>query len=79
MSRSRLHLQKETLSSKPKTVANIEELEKLIPLLEEAKAVEINAAVSKAVEKAHAEERANVAVQVLHSFSRLHMLFKKQR
>ncbi|DBA84095.1 TPA: hypothetical protein ACH3X1_006573 [Trebouxia sp. C0004] len=63
MSRSRLHLQKETLSSKPKNLANIEELEKLIPLLKEAKAAEINVAVSKAVEKALAEERANVAAQ----------------
>lgn len=65
LSRSGLSPQKETLSSKPKTVANIEELERLIPLLEEAKADEITAAVNKAVEKALAEERANVAAQVL--------------
>lgn len=80
MSRSRLHLQKETLSSKPKNLANIEELEKLIPLLKEAKAAEIGVAVSKAVEKALAEERANVAAQVLHCVSRLHnMLCRNQR
>ena len=80
MSRSRLHLQKETLSRKPKDLANIEELEKLIPLLKDAKAAEINVAVSKAVEKALAEERANVAAQVLHCVSRLHsMLCRKQR
>lgn len=65
LSRSGLSPQKETLSSKHKTVANIEELERLIPLLEEAKADEITAAVNKAVEKALAEERANVAAQVL--------------
>lgn len=78
MSRSRLHLQKEKLSRKPKELANIEELEKLIPLLKDAKAAEINVAVSKAVEKALAEERANVAAQVLHCVSRLHsMLCRK--
>ncbi len=77
--RSRLHLQKETLSSKPGTLANIDELEKLIPSIKDAKAAEINVAVSKAVEKALAEERANVAAQVLHCLSGLHMLLRKQR
>ncbi len=69
MSRSRLHLQKETLGRKSKDLANIEELEKLIPLLKDAKAAEINVAVSKAVEKALAEERANIAAQVLKHVS----------
>ncbi|KAL0047431.1 hypothetical protein WJX82_003190 [Trebouxia sp. C0006] len=55
--------QKETLGRKSKDLANIEELEKLIPLLKDAKAAEINVAVSKAVEKALAEERANIAAQ----------------
>lgn len=58
-------MQRETLSSKPKTVANIEELERLIPLLEEAKEEETGIAVKKAVEQALAEERASVAAQVL--------------
>ena len=69
VSRSRLHLQKETLSSKSKNLANIEELEELIPLLKDARTAEINVAVSKAVEKALAEERANIAAQVLHHVS----------
>ena len=57
-------LQKELLDSKPKTLANIEELERLIPLLQEAEGEEKNNAVKRAVERALAEERANVAAQV---------------
>lgn len=58
-------MQAETLKSKPKTVANIEELERLLPMLEEAKEEETSMAVQKAVDKALAEERAHVAAQVL--------------
>ena len=58
-------MQAETLKSKPKTVANIEELERLLPMLEEAKEEETSMAVQKAVDKALAEERARVAAQVL--------------
>lgn len=57
-------LQKELLDSKPKTLANIEELERLIPLLQEAEGENKSHAVKRAVERALAEERASVAAQV---------------
>ena len=57
-------MQEETLKTKPKTVATIEELERLIPLLEAAKEEETKGAVSKAVEKALADERAKTTSEV---------------
>ena len=57
-------MQEETLRSKPKTVATIEELERLIPLLQAAKEEETTGAVNKAVEKALADERAQATTEV---------------
>lgn len=57
--------QRELLDSKPKTLANIEELERLIPLLQEAEREAKTTAVQRAIEKALADERASVAAQVL--------------
>ncbi|KAL3131125.1 hypothetical protein ABBQ38_000430 [Trebouxia sp. C0009 RCD-2024] len=56
--------QKELLDSKAKTMANIEELERLIPLLQEAEGEGKLSAINRAVEKALADERASVAAQV---------------
>ena len=61
---TRLTPQKETLASKAGTLAISEELKRLMPLIEEAKKEEVDAAVQKAVDKAISEERANVAAQV---------------
>ena len=57
-------MQEETLRTKPKTAATVEELERLLPLLEIAQEEETKAAVSKAVGKALADERAQVAAKV---------------
>lgn len=62
-------MQEETLKTKPKTVATIEELERLIPLLEAAKEEETKGAVSKAVEKALADEQAKTTSQVQLCFA----------
>lgn len=59
-----LSWQKELLDSKAKTTANIEELERLIPLLQEAEGEDKMSAINRAVEKALADERASVAAQV---------------
>lgn len=49
-------------------MANIEELERLIPLLQEAEGEGKLSAINRAVEKALADERASVAAQVCTCF-----------
>ena len=64
-------MQEETLRTKPKTAATVEELERLLPLLEIAQEEETKAAVSKAVEKALADERAQAAAKVYFILKRI--------
>ena len=64
MHRRCLDLQIETLQSKPGVLAAKDELERLIPLVQEAEKEAVDLAVQKAVDKALAQERAELAAQV---------------